>query len=494
MGGDNPSNATPNSAAAPSTPGQVQSVIQIANENNAAAQQQIGFVDQILQVPQAVELEVAAAQKTAAYTQHQFQQLSGDVQTQSAPSFSGHNYASYTATQLKQMVTTNMDPVTAGDASTAWTSIGNSYVQVSQSLSQAVGNSEYGWQGSTGDATRDFMTGIAKWAGTAGQGAQLAGNRLAVQSEAATTAKNSVPTNPTEPPTGSDVASTMLDNFFNPAAGAAKLNAQFTQAASDHTEAVQAAQTYDSALASSGEKFPAFNTPPTFNPNAGSGTVTPTGGGSGVSGLNRAGNVSRGGGGSGGVVRSAPRGGGAPSGGQAPPNLTTPSSSSSTSTAGFQPGGTTSLPNTNPGQLPGGPGGSGGQNGLGWNPDSNIDPTFSGTLLGAGGGAGAIGGSGGFGSGPAGLSSGTGSVSAGAGGSGARSGIGSGAAGEEAEGGLGGAKSASEPSEGGMAPRGGGKGKGGEDAEHKRADYLLNSDPYATFGTDERVAPPVIGE
>jgi hypothetical protein len=44
-----------------------------------------------------------------------------------------------------------------------------------------------------------------------------------------------------------------------------------------------------------------------------------------------------------------------------------------------------------------------------------------------------------------------------------------------------------------MMPRGG-QGKGGEDSEHKRAAYLLNPDPDATFGTDEAVAPPVIGE
>lgn len=44
-----------------------------------------------------------------------------------------------------------------------------------------------------------------------------------------------------------------------------------------------------------------------------------------------------------------------------------------------------------------------------------------------------------------------------------------------------------------MMPRGG-RGKGGEDAEHRRPDYLLNADPDATFGSDERVSPPVIGE
>src|SRR5947209_15349517 len=104
------------------------------------------------------------------------------------------------------MVTTNMDPSTADEGASAWTTIGNNYVTVAQGLGQATGSSEYGWQGMAADTARDFINGVAQWAGTAGQGAQLAGNRLAVQSEAAATAKYSVPTNPTEPPSGADVA------------------------------------------------------------------------------------------------------------------------------------------------------------------------------------------------------------------------------------------------------------------------------------------------
>ena len=42
-----------------------------------------------------------------------------------------------------------------------------------------------------------------------------------------------------------------------------------------------------------------------------------------------------------------------------------------------------------------------------------------------------------------------------------------------------------------MPPRGSGK---RADAEHKRPEYLLNPDPEETFGSDERVVPPVIGE
>lgn len=45
----------------------------------------------------------------------------------------------------------------------------------------------------------------------------------------------------------------------------------------------------------------------------------------------------------------------------------------------------------------------------------------------------------------------------------------------------------------GMAGGGAGKGKE-EDQEHKRADYLQENDPESLFGTDEKTAPPVIGD
>jgi hypothetical protein len=40
----------------------------------------------------------------------------------------------------------------------------------------------------------------------------------------------------------------------------------------------------------------------------------------------------------------------------------------------------------------------------------------------------------------------------------------------------------------------GGAGGKGEDEEHQRPSYLLEDDPESIFGTDQKVAPPVIGE
>ena len=44
-----------------------------------------------------------------------------------------------------------------------------------------------------------------------------------------------------------------------------------------------------------------------------------------------------------------------------------------------------------------------------------------------------------------------------------------------------------------MGP-GGRRGEGDEDDEHQRPDYLIEADPDAIFGTDQRTSPPVIGE
>jgi hypothetical protein len=38
------------------------------------------------------------------------------------------------------------------------------------------------------------------------------------------------------------------------------------------------------------------------------------------------------------------------------------------------------------------------------------------------------------------------------------------------------------------------RGEGDEDGEHQRPDFLIEPDPDALFGTDQRTTPPVIGE
>ena len=56
------------------------------------------------------------------------------------------------------------------------------------------------------------------------------------------------------------------------------------------------------------------------------------------------------------------------------------------------------------------------------------------------------------------------------------------------------ARAAGRPGQ--MGPMGphGQRGEGEEDTEHQRPDYLVEADPDAIFGTDQRTSPPVIGE
>lgn len=509
----------------PSAPRRLGSAADVQKAEDAYAQgleQAYGKLPSFANIPRIdAGIDASIKKNIDSYAQQQYQQLlSADLETQAAPNFSGHNYTAYTATQLKQMVATNMDPSAAGESASAWNDIGNDYVTVAQGLGQAANGSEYGWQGTAGDAARDFINGVSKWAGAAGQGAQLAGNRLAVQSEAASTAKNSMPTSPTEPPTSADISSAMLQGGFNPAVGAAKLNAQFAQAAADHAEAVQAARVYDSSLATSGEKFPAFNAPPTFDVAPQGGSSAPAGGSRGP-GVGAAGNAThansavRGGGSS--ASRAGAQGGGAASvtrppavsglgaaapgsgGGQAgvDPGATTGASgttTTSTSSAGNPGAGDQGTGNPGASNLggsnPGGNGWPGSGSGSGW----GSDPSFSGSLVGDGGAA--LGGGAGRGL-PDGVSrGGVGRGGFGNGGGsangGGRGGIGAGAVGEEEmEGGVGRRTGAAgEPGGAGMMPRGSRK---GEDSEHKRPNYLQNPDPNATFGSDEYVVPPVIG-
>ncbi|RSM58858.1 hypothetical protein DMH03_23415 [Amycolatopsis sp. WAC 01376] len=166
-----------------------------------------------------------------------------------------------------------------------------------------------------------------------------------------------------------------------------------------------------------------------------------------------------------------------------------------------KPGSTTEIPGRNPGRgtgdsdnvigLPNGPGqnynpggGNTGQNPPGGSSGRNVPGPNSaaGRLLGGEGGTGGrAGGPGGPGSG--GLGAGRGSGMGGLGGLG----------GADVAGGRGGA---GRGGGGQMGPMGAGgrRADGDEDDEHQRPDYLIEADPDAIFGTDQRTSPPVIGE
>ncbi|OXM54374.1 WXG100 family type VII secretion target [Amycolatopsis alba] len=163
-------------------------------------------------------------------------------------------------------------------------------------------------------------------------------------------------------------------------------------------------------------------------------------------------------------------------------------------------GGTTEIPGRTPGRGTGdledvvgltnglnqnyGPGG-GGPNQPGGTSGRNVPGPNSaaGRLLGGEGGPGGrAGGPGGPGSGGLGGGRGSGMGSLGGGMGGADH--------------LAGGRGAAGRGGGQMGPMGAGgrRAEGDEDDEHQRPDYLIEADPDAIFGTDQRTSPPVIGE
>ncbi|ONF64999.1 hypothetical protein AVR91_0228070 [Amycolatopsis keratiniphila subsp. keratiniphila] len=164
-----------------------------------------------------------------------------------------------------------------------------------------------------------------------------------------------------------------------------------------------------------------------------------------------------------------------------------------------KPGPTTDIPGRTPGRgpggdsdnvigLPNGPGQNYNPNGPGQNPPGtsggrNVPPSNSaaGRLLGGEGGTGGKAGAPGSG----GLGSGRGSGIGGIGGLGGA---------DHLAGGRGGAGRGGAGAMGGPMGAGGRRADGDEDDEHQRPDYLIEADPDAIFGTDQRTSPPVIGE
>jgi hypothetical protein len=455
------------------------------------------LLGKVMTTAESAAIGANAQAKTTAWANAQAGRLEHGLETQSVPHFGGQNYASRSTTELHQMVNTNMDPAMIGEAGSVWNAMGNTYSAIAQSLGTATSSSESGWTGAAGDATRQFLSGMASFADVAGQGAQLAGNRLWMQSEAAQTAKNSMPT-PVEPPNAADVQRVLLQSGLNPAAGAAQLNQQFQAAQQAHVQAVQAVQTFDTSLANVGDAMPAFRQPPTFQQPAA--TATSSTGATGIGGLSRTasdlpattvGNAGTNAGAA--VARPSPSsqpGQPSPTNQWLPPAAPNqPAPTTTTSSAFVPPSPMSPAPVASIG-LPG-PDSSGG-----YPPLSGVlgEPVFGGGAPAFGQpGAGTTGGLGGgrFASGG---EPGARVPSAGEPGSGSRSGVGGAGVAEEAAAIEHGAVSKGGTGIPGLAGMGGHGGKKDEEKEHRPAAYLKNPDPNETFGTDQKTVPPTIGE
>ncbi|MBB5954626.1 hypothetical protein FHS29_001196 [Saccharothrix tamanrassetensis] len=433
---------------------------------------------------------------------------------------SGSFYMGRSHEELKAMVTDNMAPGTADEQGEAWTKIGNTLVDLQNNLTKATEASKGAWQGNAAGAAQGYFTNMAVWSGNAAQGAQLTGNKLYEQSQAAGTAKTNMP----EPVKFSTADAYKMffsePNPFKWAETIDKIEQKFEEKQQAHERAAEVMTTMSTSFQESGSTMPAFAPPPPMdgagggpveppnNPNppgVGGRPTIPDGPGGGTGGTGVAGIPGPGGGtGGGNTNQSGWNPGGGPGGGLPGPG---PGGGPGGGPPGPGPGGGGIWPPGPGGRPPGGPGGrppglpvgpngrpgipGGGPGGRGGGPGSG----------GSGGGGGGRGGGmgGGLGGGPGGMAAagrggfGPGGAS-GVLGEAGRSGAGgfgpSGSGGGLGGGGVGGRGGAAGVAAGGMGA-GAGQGQGDEDKEHKAASYLVETEDV--FGDGTMVAPPVIG-
>ncbi|QFU85486.1 hypothetical protein [Amycolatopsis sp. YIM 10] len=398
----------------------------------------------------------------------------------------GHDHA-----QISGYVNNNLKPEQIVEVSDAYHQLHKDFKDFATSLGDAVNKSMGAWEGEGASSARKYFSSLATWSDGNSENAKLASEVMFQQADAATRAKNKMPE---EIPF--DWNTEMEKWGGNPLDLMSNINESidtYHKSQQAHTEAAGVMADYDKELYEAASKQPVFAEPPKFD-TGGGGSVTPPGGngndGTSGSGFNggSAGNIPGGGSGAGGGSGSGGIGSG--SVGTPPPmqdgsKIGAGSLPSNTNPAGYQPPnfsnpGGQNLNTTNP--SPYAPMPMGGMNQFG--PGGGAGDYNSKIGRGGGGGAGTPG----FGPGGGGSSSGAGMAKPG--------GVGAAEAAGRGMGGPGGAGAgrAGGMGAGGMGGAGGRGGQGEEDQEHTRPAYLLEGDPDEIFGTDQRTAPPVIGE
>ncbi|MDI5978525.1 hypothetical protein [Amycolatopsis magusensis] len=405
----------------------------------------------------------------------------------------GHDHA-----QISGYVNNNLKPEQIVQVSDAYHQLHKDFKDFATSLGDAVSKSMGAWEGEGASSARKYFSSLATWSDGNSENAKLASEVMFQQADAATRAKNKMPE---EIPFDWN---TEMDKWgSNPLDLISNINNSidtYNQSQQAHSEAAGVMSAYDKELYEAASKQPVFAEPPKFDDGSG-GSVTPPGGngndgtsGSGFDG-GSAGSIPGGGssgiGGGSGVGSGGSGSVGTPAQLQDGSKIGAGSLSSNTNLAGYQPpnfsntGGGNLNPTTTSPYAPmpmGGMGQFGPGGGGGGAADYN-------SKIGRGGGG--AGGGGGFGPGGggagAGASSGAGMAKPGGVGAAEAAGRGMGGPG-------GGAGARGAGMGGGMGGAGGRGGQGEEDQEHTRPAYLLEGDPDEIFGTDQRTAPPVIGE
>lgn len=399
------------------------------------------------------------------------------------------DYMGFSHEELTEMVST-INAGQVGSISQLWADLGNSFVQFSNDLSDAMNATKSEWQGPAGEAARDYTSRLGNWFGAAGHAAEEGGMGVSRQSDAGGLTQNAMP----EPIEFSmaDATSMMASSGpFEWASTAGEIQQRFEEKALRHQEAARIVEQYDRELYDSARAMPDLGRPPMMTGDGGEPPIPPppprqwpperrtvppdTGGDdrvvdtrTGETGDDKGQTTKQET-----VITPPETKPPVPPTPPRPPVVPPPVTPPVVPPVGPPIGG--------PGRGPGDAGrGGAGRGGVG-----------AGRGPGGAGGRGAGGPGSGFG--PRGGPGGAGVPGAGArGGPGAGMGPlgGQGAPGRGGSAGAGGRGGAGGMPMGGGSPRG----QGEEDGEHKRPDYLIEPDPDEVFGTDEMTAPPVIGE
>jgi hypothetical protein len=197
------------------------------------------------------------------------------------------NWNAQSHQQMYSGVHDQNDPSSGANQGNAWVEIGNALAELNGHLADAVKATIDGWQGSGGDAARAAVLGLAQWGGQSAQAAQFMGSQMSHQTDAASTAKNSMPEpdnfdpetaytqaftqslqgtrrlNAASPnPDGSPAVSPDAASLQAAAAAKASMAQQADASEAKRQQAVQVMKTYETTSTGVDESTPVFVPPP----------------------------------------------------------------------------------------------------------------------------------------------------------------------------------------------------------------------------------------
>lgn len=231
---------------------------------------------------QRMQAQDRASELALEYGHNQAQQLARNHRLwDKPPEIGGTHYLSYEHRELKRFVNEKFDPTSVHEAGRYYNKVGGDLIEFSGRIRDAAMKTEQSWQGRAGDAMRGKMTSLSDHMGHSGEAAQLTGNQLGLQAEAAERARNAMPE-----PVDVDVRSEMqringIEDPVRQQQQADELRRKIEDSRAKHQEAARVVADMENDFGSAATKTPKFAPPPPPPAEDGGGTAMP-GGGSGV--------------------------------------------------------------------------------------------------------------------------------------------------------------------------------------------------------------------